>query len=447
MALEKKSYRVRGMTCGSCEVLIERELKKIPEVRRSKVSQKEGKVTIFTKEGVQIDTQILQNAMTENGYQLEEWVDEGPTKLEFKRIGGAALIVMALYLFLSKVGFLNYSPSTELGTGLMGVFVIGVIAAFSSCTAVVTGLITAVSVKAAKSHEIQEFSKKMTPHLLFNFGRLLGFVGFGGVIGMLGRGLSLSPTANGILILGIAAMMIVLGVNLLEVLPTHLVHLKPPKWLSHKIHDLSESEHPAVPVFLGAATFFLPCGFTQSMQLYAMSLGDPTQAAMVMGVFALGTMPALLGVGALTSSAKGSVLKKMGKATGALVLVLGIANFQNGATIMGWQWPESTAAYSAVEIAKISGGTQYIQTEITRDFTYSPDVLRVVEGIPVVWEVFGTPGMGCADTLVLRQLGMATRLKPGFNTLKFTPDRTGVFTFSCSMGMIRGMMVVSPQED
>lgn len=446
MASEQKHYKVRGMTCGSCEVLIERELKKIPEIRRSKVSHKDGKVTVYTKEGVQVDEQALHNAMKENGYEIEEWVESGPTKLEFKRIGGAALIVMALYIFLSKIGFLNYSPSTEIGSGLIGVFVIGVIAAFSSCTAVVTGLITAVSVKAAKSNVIQGFSKKMTPHLLFNFGRLLGFVGFGGVIGMLGRGLSLSPTANGILILGIAVMMIMLGVNLLEVLPTHLMSIKPPKWLSHKIHDLSESEHPAVPVLLGAATFFLPCGFTQSMQLYAMSLGDPMQAAIVMGVFALGTMPALLGVGALTASAKGGMLKKMGKVAGAIVLVLGIANFQNGAAIMGWQLPESTSAYSAVEIAKISGGTQFIQTEITKDFTYSPDVLRVVEGIPVIWEVFGTPGMGCADTLILRQLGISTRLKPGFNTIKFTPQKTGVFTFSCSMGMIRGTMVVSSQE-
>jgi sulfite exporter TauE/SafE len=52
---------------------------------------------------------------------------------------------------------------------------------------------------------------------------------------------------------------------------------------------------------LGASTFFLPCGFTQAMQLYAMSSGNVFSGALIMGVFAVGTTPGLLSIGGLTS--------------------------------------------------------------------------------------------------------------------------------------------------
>ncbi|MDG1950466.1 MAG: sulfite exporter TauE/SafE family protein, partial [bacterium] len=224
--------------------------------------------------------------------------------------------------------------------------------------------------------------------------------------------------------------------------------LKPPKWLSHKIHDLSSSHHPAVPFILGAFTFFLPCGFTQAMQLYALSLGDPLSSGILMAVFALGTMPALLGVGALTSSATGEKLKKITIVAGLLVVTLGISNMQNAFTLLDWH-PLAFAEegyeidYSAVSIVD---GKQLIQMEISERGAYIPNTLTVVEDVPVQWDIFGADFMGCADTLVMRQFGVNTYLKPGSNTVEFTPTKTGRFTFSCSMGMIRGTMNVIPQE-
>jgi plastocyanin domain-containing protein len=77
---------------------------------------------------------------------------------------------------------------------------------------------------------------------------------------------------------------------------------------------------------------------------------------------------------------------------------------------------------------------------------YLPNTLTVVEDIPVQWDIYGADFMGCADTLVMRQFGVNTYLKSGPNTVEFTPTKTGQFTFSCSMGMIRGTMNVIPQE-
>lgn len=44
-------------------------------------------------------------------------------------------------------------------------------------------------------------------------------------------------------------------------------------------------------ILLGALTFFLPCGFTQAMQLYAISSGNFISGALIMSLFAIGTKP------------------------------------------------------------------------------------------------------------------------------------------------------------
>ncbi|MBP6911491.1 sulfite exporter TauE/SafE family protein [Patescibacteria group bacterium] len=45
---------------------------------------------------------------------------------------------------------------------------------------------------------------------------------------------------------------------------------------------------------MGIGTFFLPCGFTQSMQVYTLSTGSFLAGGLTMLSFALGTLPMLL---------------------------------------------------------------------------------------------------------------------------------------------------------
>ena len=47
------------------------------------------------------------------------------------------------------------------------------------------------------------------------------------------------------------------------------------------------------PFIAGIATFFLPCGFTQSMQFAALSSGSFAGGGLIMGTFVLGTFPML----------------------------------------------------------------------------------------------------------------------------------------------------------
>lgn len=427
--------------------MLERELKKLPGVRKVTASHGAGEVSIAVNDGVVLAPGDLDRAMAKHGgytFSLpsahRETSQHNASGAPSTRIGGAIVLVVALYLLAKWTGILTYSPEVGSGASLSAVFVIGLVAAVSSCTAVVGGLIAAFSSSYAKAHANASFAAKMTPHLVFNVGRLVGFAGFGALIGLLGQSLALSTTMNGVLVVVVAVLMILLGIQLMDVLPSSYAP-RPPKWLSHRIHTLSESDKPWVPGVLGALTFFLPCGFTQSVQLFALTTGSPTQAALTMLVFALGTAPALLGIGAATASMKGIGLKRMTKIVGAMVIVLGLANVRNGAALLGFTgftWSNADAAFTPVLV----DGKQLIQMEVTGG-GYEPSDLSVVAGTPVIWEIYGGKVLGCASTLVVPDMKITKRIVTGFNEIAFTPTTPGVYAFSCSMGMYRGTLTVT----
>jgi uncharacterized protein len=431
-------FAVEGTHCASCEIVIEREVRKLPGVVSVKASSTKNTVTVTADR--EVTAQECTAVVKEHGYRfLAIETSVAPAPFSWDRVILAGALVFAAWLVLTRTGILNYAPTDAQGKGLFAVFGVGLVAAFSSCTAVVSGLLVAISSRAAALHQRASFVTKMRPHVAFNIGRILGFVGFGALVGAIGSALELSTTMNGVLVLIIALLMIGIGIDLLNVLPSGLA-IRPPKWLSHRIHAMVESESPFAPAVLGAATFFLPCGFTQSMQLYALSTGSPAQAAMIMGVFAFGTLPALLGLGAATSAMRGVALKKMTYAVGVLVVALGFSNVSNAATLLGFSGFSTPSGASDVTIALIDG-KQIVPMEVTA-FGYAPNVITVRKGIPVDWQIFGGDQLGCASTLVLNAFNVQSAIHPGENQVAFTPTKTGTFPFSCSMGMVRGTMVV-----
>jgi len=423
---------------------LERELKALPGVISVNASHQSGRVEFVVEDDADVHVRDLDERVASYGYRFEG-IDPSaslpgiPKPFSWPRFGATAVIVIAAYVLLKRTGLLAFSPAVEGATSLGAVFLIGLVAAFSSCTAMVGGLVVAVSSAAAKKREESTFMQKLRPHLLFNVGRIVGFAALGALTGLVGSVLSLSSSLNGALILAIAVFMIGLGINLLDVLPSSF-KIHPPKALSRHIVALTESTHPAVPFVLGTLTYFLPCGFTQSMQLYALSTGSPSQAAFIMVVFALGTMPALLGIGAATSAVRGKSLSYLTKAAGVIVVVLGISNLQNGAALLGWS---SSSVGSAPEVPTfMEDGQQVLQMEVTSSALYVPDVLSVAAGIPIKWEINGARQMGCASTLVVPKLRISVRLYPGYNELVLDPLEPGTYPFTCSMGMTSGTLIV-----
>ncbi len=443
-------YNVRGTTCNSCEVLLEREIKELDGVLQVEVSHAKGTVDIHLSKSASMSPERLHGHFKDDKYSFSPWTSSSREPWNLKRIAAVLLIAMVVWYVFDQFGLLDMSPTFAGGTGLWAIFLIGVVASLSSCTAVLAGLILALSANHAKRHSGEGAHDRLRPHILFNLGRVLGFAGLGAVVGLLGSILVLSPALNAIFVLVVAVMMLIIGANLLGLIPKGMFQVRPPKALAHKIHALQESDHPAVPFVLGALSFFLPCGFTQSVQLYALSTGNPILAAAIMLVFALGTVPALFGIGAATSLSRGNRLRQITQVAGVLVLVLGFAQAANGMTLLGITLPSAPTQEQLViaqENLTLVDGKQLIQMEIASAGLYQPEVFQVMAGIPVEWQIYGPEFMGCFDTLISRGLGIQTRLSTGDNIVRFTPEKPGSYVFSCSMGMSRGTMIVIPNED
>lgn len=93
------------------------------------------------------------------------------------------------------------------------------------------------------------------------------------------------------------------------------------------------------------------------------------------------------------------------------------------------------------ESARVEGGAQRVR--ITVKGGYSPDVVVVKRGLPVLLDFYRDEASDCTEQVVFPDLRLSRRL-PAFETttVAFTPEREGEFAFTCGMGMVRGRLVV-----
>lgn len=113
----------------------------------------------------------------------------------------------------------------------------------------------------------QDDQKNKKAIFFFHTGRLIGFTLLGGLLGLLGKRLGVSFTFSSILGILSSIIMILLGLNLVGVLKKSTFTLP-----SSIFTFFRRLEHAApAPILIGVGTFFLPCGFTQSMQAIALA--------------------------------------------------------------------------------------------------------------------------------------------------------------------------------
>jgi len=353
---------------------------------------------------------------------------------DYLLMGGISLFIVSAYYILKQFNLVpSIGISQYMSYGV--IFLVGLFAAMSTCIAVVGGLLLAIAGKYNELYPELTGIQKFKPHIYFNIGRIVGYTAFGAVVGGLGSVLVLSPQANGYLIILVSIVMLMLGFQLLHLFPwTRRFSPKMPKFISHKIHDLSAKESKSAPFILGASTFFLPCGFTQVLQLYVLASGDWKVGALTMLTFSLGTLPALLSLSAISSFAKGAFQRHFLKFAGVSVVMLAIFNINNGLTLAGVNF--NFWAHARVGAPQIVDGKQIVKMTVN-GYAYEPNQFTVVQDVPVEWQIYGKNAVGCGQVLVMPTLGISKYLsKDGVTTITFTPKEIGIIPFNCSMGMM-----------
>ena len=334
MANKTYTFHVNGMHCNACIGLTESELGDLPEVSKAKSSLATHSVEVTGDFGDKAPEHIardLSEVLKPHGYTLS--LEEQKYSVQWSDFTLAlpmAGAFIALFIILQKLGIVNLVTGSDVSYGTA--FVIGLIASVSTCMAVVGGLVLSMSANFAKEGD------KVRPQVLFHIGRLVSFFILGGVIGALGSAFQLGTTGTFVLSVLVALVLLILGINLLDVFPW-AKKLQPtmPSFIGKRVHGLKNVNHTLTPLLVGVATFFLPCGFTQSMQIYTLTTGSFWTGALIMFTFALGTLPVL----SLLSFSSFGVHKKAQsgvffKTAGLAVIFFGIFNLINALVAAGF---------------------------------------------------------------------------------------------------------------
>ncbi|MBI5452024.1 sulfite exporter TauE/SafE family protein [Candidatus Gottesmanbacteria bacterium] len=452
--MNKTKVDIKGMHCNSCEILIEDELLKIPGVKKVKVSQKKACAEIFYKGQLNQKniSLAIQKAGAEYSLGKEQRQFFSHNAHDYMDLSITIMGVFALLFLAKALGVFEIGAKTGNNfNNLPVVFLIGLTAGVSTCMAIVGGLVLGASARFAEKHPTATTLQKFKPHLFFNLGRIISYFILGGLIGYLGSFLQLSTSVLGLLTIAVGFVMLLLGIQLTEIVPgLSRIKFTLPKQISRLfgIKQKSEQEYSHKnSAMMGALTFFLPCGFTQAMQLYAISKGNPVTGAITMGVFALGTTPGLLGIGGLTAVVKGAFAKHFFRFAGVVVALLAFFNISNGLNLTGnpissvLSYTSAAAAQGNNQIVPVKDGVQIM--EMTQDATgYNPNKFTVQKGIPVRWIINSTNSATCASSVIASQIDVRKQLSSGENIIKFTPTETGTIKFSCSMGMYTGTITV-----
>lgn len=443
--MKTTAVSIKGMHCKSCELLIEDELMKIKGVQKVEVSHKTGEAVMHYS-GETPSNGSVKRAVKSAGYELgktENLPLVSAKTGDYADLGMSFVILVLLYLIGRELGLFNLSVQSGGNySSLPIVFLVGLTAGVSSCMALVGGLVLGVASKFSQAHPDASVTKKFVPHLFFNLGRIASFFLLGGLVGVIGSVFQLSASMMGLLVIAVGAVMAVVGLQLTGIFPRlSNVSITLPKGISRTL-GITEGEGEysvRSSILLGALTFFVPCGFTQAMQLYAMSTGSFITGALTMAVFAIGTTPGLLGVGGLTSFMKGQYSKLFFKFAGLVVIALSVFNISNGLTLAGLRTtPKSTVQAAAVDPnVTVEDGKQVVHMVQTGQ-GYSPDTITVKKGVPVKWIVKSEDPNSCASSLVVPLLNIRTLLTANEQVFEFTPKETGDIRFTCSMGMYSG---------
>ena len=446
---------IKGMHCRSCELLIEDEVSQIPGVTKVEVSEKKACAVVHYENS--LNAADVETAVKKAGYDIgfnekKPWFSK---KLDdYIDVFYALFALGALYVVVNILGLAKlFATSAGHPTNLVTVLMIGLTAGFSTCMALIGGLILGVSARFSEIHPNASGLQKFKPHLFFNAGRILSYVFFGGVIGLLGSMFQLSGFSLGLMTLAVALVMLTLGIQLTGLFPRlENFRLTIPtsvgKLLGLKDQKNKEYSHKN-SFIMGATTFFLPCGFTQAMQLYAISTGNVFSGAAIMGTFALGTAPGLLGIGGITSLVKGVFAQKFFKFAGVVVMALSLFNLNNGLNLLGLDVNSFVAAGTNVLAATSDsntvtreGNVQIVRMKQTSS-GYEPNSFTVTQGVPVKWIINSTDPNSCSASILASKIGVRANLHPGENVFEFTPKELGKIPFSCMMGMFRGSFTVT----
>ncbi len=444
----QKVLKVKGMQCVSCEELICNSLNELKSVTSSanfnkseveitydeKIINIRDLVRVIENEGFKVDIEIK-----DSGKGKSKNETKNAQEVNLNSIIETIVIILGVNYIISHLFGINIIrsvlnilsdlisnvPVIDENTSFVFLFVIGLLTSFH-CVAMCGG-INVTQCLAFKG------DNKNSPNIMYNLGRVTSYTILGGIVGAIGSVFSISTDAQSVLYIIVGSFMVLMGLNLFGVNIGRRFFPHMPK----KFRNINKNGNG--PYIIGLLNGFMPCGPLQSMQLYALSTGSFVQGALSMFLFSAGTVPLMFVFGKIGDFKNPKIAKQFMKVSALLVLILGIAMASRGLSLLGI----NTGSVSSVNqvIAQDNGDEQVIYTDL--ESRRYPDIV-VEKGKKVKWVINASRENlnGCNNEIIIKEYGIRQQLGIGENVIEFTPTESGVFGYSCWMGMIRASITV-----
>ncbi len=340
------------------------------------------------------------------------------------------------------------------------IFLTGLTVGGLTCLAVQGGLLASVITEREEGdlEEGRSGKHSLLPVIAFLATKLVAYTGLGFLLGLFGQTLTISDSVR-------IAMQIIAGIYMLAVaadlLNLHPIFryaiLQPPRFLTRMVRNQSKSKDIFAPALLGFMTIFIPCGTTLAMEAFAISSGNPVLGASIMAAFTLGTFPLFFGVGYLTTTLGDAFKRNFFKIAAVLLIYLGVTTVNAGLNLAGSTITLETLRDNIPITIDLSGrqnsGPTIAQARIiagTQEFDiavnptgYNPNTIQVKAGTPVKLNLATKGNYACTSVFRIPTLGITKTLpETGTDSVEFTPQNPGKITWTCAMGMYRGVIEV-----
>jgi uncharacterized protein len=189
----------------------------------------------------------------------------------------------------------------------------------------------AIAIPLAK----ENWLKKISGGLLYNFGRILTYGFLGALFGLLGRGIKLAGIQQWVsIIIGIIMILLVLFPFILrEKFKIDSLFNGYSRRLTDGFRKLFKNESFISLFFIGLLNGLLPCGLVYVAIAGAINTNDVLMGITFMMLFGLGTTPMLLGISLMGSMISIGLKRRFSKVIPAFIVTLGIIFIMRGMSL------------------------------------------------------------------------------------------------------------------
>jgi len=158
--------------------------------------------------------------------------------------------------------------------------------------------------------------------VLYNLGRILTYTGIGAVFGLVGQSFALAGFQKWVSL--VAGVVILLGLVASLRIGLGLPITKSVMWLKSSVGRLLQQRTFGSLFLLGSLNGLLPCGLVYVAAAAAAATGSLQMGVLFMGMFGLGTLPVMLGLGLAGRKLQGFFNFKLQNLVPISLAVLGV---------------------------------------------------------------------------------------------------------------------------